>query len=114
VTAPTIEIPAGARVPIGNPPLWLAAADRAAWQCQCTTDEPKSVCGKSHRKDEGGRCPRRAAGSVAILLVLVPDGAGSYRLMCQPCAPGNARAAAAAAAAMTFAPTDSAEQLSLF
>lgn len=32
-----IEIPPGAHMPVMAPGVWLAAADRAGWQCECTT-----------------------------------------------------------------------------
>lgn len=100
-TALTIEIPADAYMPVGAPAIWLAAADRAGWQCQCVTPETgKPPCGRSHRHYEGARCHRRAAGPVAVRLVLVPDGAGSYWLMCETCAGGHNRAAARRRAAI--------------
>lgn len=96
MTTPTIEIPAGAYMPVGAPGIWLAAADRAGWQCQCVTPETgKPPCGKSHRHYEGARCHHRAAGLYAVRLVLVPDiDGGTNRLMCETCARGHNRAAA--------------------
>lgn len=101
MTTPTIEIPAGAHMPVAAPGIWLAAADRCGWQCQCTTPETgKSPCGRSHRHSEGHRCPRKAAGPVAVRLVLVPGDGGTWRLMCERCAAGHARAAARLRAAV--------------
>lgn len=92
-----IEIPTGARIPIGNPPRWLAAAVAADWQCQCTTPakgKAKTQCGRSHWEDEGHRCRRKAAGAVAMRLVIAPDVDGVPRLLCEDCAAGHAATAA--------------------
>lgn len=102
MNAQTIEIPPGARVPIGNPAPWLAAAVAADWQCQCLTPAgTKSPCGRSHHRGEDVRCPHRAAGvMVPMLLVLVVDERGATWLLCEQCAPGHARLAARRRAAV--------------
>jgi hypothetical protein len=107
VPVTTLDIPAGARVPMGNPAPWLAAAVAADWQCECVTPAgTKSPCGRSHRRGAEVRCPHRAAGvTVPMRLVLVVDEQGAARLLCEQCAPGHARAAARRRAA-TAAPVD--------
>ena len=98
-----ISIPAGARIPIGKPARWLAAAVAAGWRCQCATPgkgRAKDACGRSHWEDEDHRCPREAAGLCAMRLVLAPDASGVLRLLCEDCAKGHARTAARAKAAM--------------
>jgi hypothetical protein len=110
-----LEIPTGARIPLGSPPQWLAAAAAAGWQCECTTTGPKAVCGTSHRKYEEQRCQHYAAGSCAMRLIVAPAADSALRLLCEDCARGHARAISRAAAASR--PTTSGEpddQLSLF
>ena len=95
--AAALEIPPGARIPIGNPARWLMAAAIAGWQCQCTTagkGKGKDACGRSHWDDEGHRCRYSAARQCAMRLVLAPDREGVMRLLCEPCAAGHARTTA--------------------
>jgi hypothetical protein len=68
----------------------------ADWQCQCTTPgkgQAKNACGRSHWEDQDQRCPHRAAGQLAMRLVLAPDVTGALRLLCETCATGHARTA---------------------
>jgi hypothetical protein len=98
----SIEIPAGARIPIGNPPRWLAAAIAAGWQCQCATPakgRAKDACGRSHWEDQDHRCRHQGAGACAMRLVLAPDAGGVLRLLCEDCAKGHASTANRAKAA---------------
>jgi hypothetical protein len=96
------QIPAGARIPIGNPSQWLAAAIAADWQCQCITaakGKAKQACGRSHWDNEDHRCRHRAAGAVAVHLILAPDANGVTLLLCEDCAKGHASTAASKQAA---------------
>jgi hypothetical protein len=111
MTVNLLELPDGARIPMGNPAPWLAAAAAADWQCECITSG-KSACGRSHRDDEGRRCPRKAAGPVAVRLILAPAVDGALRLLCETCAGGHARAAARARQAAE--PAESDDQATLF
>lgn len=113
MTTGTLDIPAGARVPIGNPRPWLAAAIAADWQCECVTGAGRSACGRSHRDDEGHRCRHSATGHTAMRLILAPAADGALRLLCEPCAAGHSRAAARLRAAAEAAPAEC-EQGSLF
>ena len=114
MTLNLLELPDGARIPMGNPAPWLAAAAAAGWQCECITSG-KSACGRSHRDDEGHRCPRKAAGPVAVRLILALAVDGVLRLLCETCAAGHARTAKRTAAALEAdASAESDDQLSLF
>lgn len=89
-----IEMPPGARVPLGAPAEWLSAAVEAGWQCQCATPgkgRAKEACGRSHFDDQDHRCRHTAAGPNAMRLILATDAAGVLRLLCEPCAAGHAR-----------------------
>jgi hypothetical protein len=117
VVVSAFAIPAGARIPIGDPPQWLAAAELAGWQCQCTTSakgQAKAGCGRSHWEDQDHRCPHKAAGECAMRLILAPDHAGVLRLLCETCANGHARKAASIAAALPEPDPEDLGQGSLF
>lgn len=106
-----LEVPSGARIPIGAPAPWLAAAAAAGWQCECTTPgkgHAKQACGRSHWDDQEHRCRNRAAGQCAMRLVLAPDARGVIRLLCETCAASHTSTAArtAKAAADTAEPAD--------
>jgi hypothetical protein len=90
--AVALEIPPGARIPLGNPADWLIAAVAAGWQCQCTTEKGKAkqACGRSHWEDQDHRCRHTAIGACAMRLVLAPDVTGAVRLLCEDCAKGHA------------------------
>ena len=88
-----IEIPQGARIPLGAPAEWLTAAVEAGWQCQCVTPgkgRAKEACSRSHFDEQDHRCRHSATGECAMRLILATDAAGVLRLMCEPCAAGHA------------------------
>ena len=89
-----------APAPIAAAATWLPVMRAAGFRCQCT-----GGCGRSHAKDDGGRCRAEHTGWCHLVAApAVPtgdphrDAAAPLVAYCPTCFDGHRRRAAAAAA----------------